>query len=103
MKTATFNWLNHHIRIELPDPADDNTVYVEIHRQPGTYDPELYNPYLTDYRFSADSDDPNNWVLEGVESALAQLAHYGHQFHLPKPVPVTADVGSSDELDDIPF
>jgi hypothetical protein len=103
MKTAIFNWLNHHIRIELSDPDDGNTIYVEIHRQTGTYDPELYNSYLTDYQFSAESNDPNDWVVEGVKSALAQLAHYGHQFHSPKAVPVAAAAGSSDELDDIPF
>lgn len=103
MKTAIFNWLNHHIRIELPDPDDGNTIYVEIHRQTGTYDPNEYNSYLTDYQFSAESSDPNDWVSEGVKSAIATLASYGHRFHESLPVPVAAAVDSDEELDNIPF
>jgi hypothetical protein len=101
MKTAIFNWLNHHIRIELPDPEDDNTVYVEIHRQTGTYDPQLYNSYLTDYRFSAESNDPNQWVVEGAKSAIAELSGWGVKFHESKSASVAAVVGEDE--DDIPF
>lgn len=101
MKTARLNYLNHHIRIELSDPADDNTVYVEIHRQVGTYDPNEYNSYLTDYRFSAESTDPNDWVMEGVKSAIASLSSWGVKFHELSPVPVAA--ADSVEWDDIPF
>lgn len=105
-KTAIFNWLNHHIRIELSDPDDDNTIYVFIYRQAGTYDPELYNSYLSDYQFSAESDDPNDWVVEGVKSALAQLNSWGVKFHEPTLPPVVTAVESGEssvELDDIPF
>jgi hypothetical protein len=49
----------HHIQIEIPDPEDDNTIYVSIYRSKGTYDPNEYNAYLTDYQFSAESSDPN--------------------------------------------
>ena len=104
MKIARLSYLNHHIQIELPNPGDGNTIYVEIHRQMGSYDPNEYNPYLTDYQFSAESDDPNDWVLEGVKSAIASLSSYGVRFHEPPPASPTVGLDeSSDELDEIPF
>ena len=100
-KTAIFNWLDHHIRITLSDPDDDNAIYVEIHRQTGTYDPSEYNSYLTDYRFSAESSDPNDWVLEGVKSAIVELSSWGVKFHELSPVPVAG--ADSVDWEDIPF
>lgn len=46
MPEIIFTYLNHRIEIQLPDPADDNTVYVSIYREPGTYDDTLYNACL---------------------------------------------------------
>lgn len=106
MKTAIFNYLNHHIRIELPDPEDHNTIYVEIHRQTGTYDPNEYNSYLTDYQFSAESHDPNDWVMEGVKSGIAELSSWGVKFYEQSPVVVEqllVEATSLDDLDSIPF
>lgn len=101
MKTAIFNYLNHHIRIGLSDPEDDNTIYVSIYRQTGTYDPNEYNPDLNHYQFSAESNDPNEWVMEGIKSAIAELSSWGVKFHELSPVPVAA--ADSVEWDDIPF
>ena len=104
MKTAIFNYLNHHIRIELSDPEDDNTIYVSVYRATGTYDPNEYNPDLNHYQFSAESNDPNDWVMEGVKSAIAELDAWGVRFHERiTPVPVATAVGSELEIDDIPF
>ncbi len=103
MKTATLNYLNHHIRLELPDPEDNNTVYVEIHRQSGTYDPNEYNSYLSDFQFSAESPNPNDWVIEAMKYAIADLAGYGVKFHEITPPVVTTVVTTDDCLDDIPF
>jgi hypothetical protein len=102
MKVATFNYLSHHVRIELPDPEDSNTIYVSIYRQPGTYDPEIYGSGLNHYHFSASSSDPNDWILEGIKSAIVELNGSGVKFHEPPPVPVAAAL--DDDLDnDIPF
>ena len=110
-KKCNVNWLNHDISIELPDPKESNTIYVLICRQEGTYDPKQYNAYLAEYQFSAKSDDPNDWVLEGIRQAIAQacaasaiatLASYGHRFHVPPPEPVASGADYGD-LDGIPF
>jgi hypothetical protein len=101
MKIATFNYLNHNIQIEVPDPEDTNTIYVTICRAKGSYDPEIYNSYLTDYQFSAESNDPNDWVVEGIKSAIRELSGWGVKFHEPPPV---AAADWDDNLDDdIPF
>ncbi len=105
MKTAIFNYLNHHITIELPDPEDDNTIYVGIYRATGTYDPNEYNPDLNHYQFSAESPDPNDWVVEGIKSAIAELSTWGVKFHEQPPIVERSltEGNSSDDLDSIPF
>ena len=99
MTTAVFEFLNHRIHISLPDPDDSNEIYVEIYRKAGTFNPDLYNAYRTHYQFSADSNDPNDWVVEGVKSALIELAGYGEKFHESRAkVEPTAQ-----DYEDIPF
>jgi|GEM_PF-7011941 len=80
-------------------PKESNTILVLICRQEGTYDPKQYNSYLAEYQFSAKSDDPNEWVLEGIRGAIATLANRGHQYHEP----VVADCADHGGLDKIPF
>lgn len=76
-QTITFTYLKHRVEIKLPDPEEDNTIYTTIYREEGTYDPELYNAYLCDYQFSATSDDPNNWLIEAVKTAVTELGFRG--------------------------
>ena len=84
MQQAIFSYLNHRIEIELPDPTEDNTIKYTIYRQPGTYDEVLYNSYVTDFQFSATADDPNQWVVEAISSAIQQLGFVdGIEYHTP--------------------
>jgi hypothetical protein len=95
---ATINYLNVEIQVSLPNPEEDNTVKVEIHRLPGTYDGTLYNSYLKDFQFSGESD-PNNWILEALNWAIIVVKGYGMEYNEETAV-VTE---SSKDSADIPF
>lgn len=81
MPQAIFTYLKHRIEIQLPDPTEDNTIHYTIYRLPGTYDDALYNSYVACYQFSAAGDDPNQWVLEAISSAIQQLTFQGAEYH----------------------
>jgi hypothetical protein len=96
---ATINYLNHTIKVSLPDSEEDNTVKVEIYRLPGTYDERLYNSYFKDFQFSGESTDPNNWILEALSFAIAELKGYGVEYQ-----ETAAAIAKTPEKDtDIPF
>ena len=78
---ATINYLNVEIQVSLPNPEEDNTVKVVIHRLPGTYNETLYNSYLRNFQFSGESIDPNNWILEALNWAIAELKGYGMEYN----------------------
>jgi hypothetical protein len=96
---ATINYLNVEIQVSLPNPEEDNTVKVLIHKLAGTYDETLYNSYLKDFQFSAESTDPNNWILEALNWAIIVLKGYGMEYNEETAV-VTE---SSENSTDIPF
>ena len=88
MTKATLTYLNHRIEIELPNAAEDNTIKYTIYRQPGTYDESLYGSYVSDFQFSAAGDDPNQWVVEAISSAIQQLGFVdGIEYHTPPQEP----------------
>lgn len=95
---TTLIYLGHRVEISLPDPFEDNTICIGIYREEG-YDPETYNEDLMHYQFSAESADPNEWVMEALKSAIAQLTNRGVKFYEQRPV---STVSNSDE-GDIPF
>lgn len=76
MTNATLNYLNHIIEVNLPNPDEDNTIYVSISRQEGTYDVTFYNSYLKDFQFSAQSKNPNDWILEALQSSIQYLNNW---------------------------
>ena len=86
MTEATFIYLNHRIEILLPDPNEDNTIHCTIYHLPGTYDESLYNDFVTNFQFSATADDPNQWILEAISSAIKQLGFRGDEYHTAPPV-----------------
>jgi hypothetical protein len=96
---ATINYLNNKIEVLLPNPEEDNTVKVQIHRLAGTYDETVYNSYLKDFQFSAESIDPNKWILEALNWAILVLKGYGVEYNEETAV-VTE---SSKDSADIPF
>lgn len=100
-------YLNHCIEITLPDPTEDNTIFVTISRSSGTYDENLYNAYLTDYLFCAENADPNRWLAEAVESAIATLADRGIYYYLEATTTATTSAAKANAddccSDDIPF
>ncbi|AFZ27274.1 hypothetical protein Cylst_5240 [Cylindrospermum stagnale PCC 7417] len=96
---AKLIYLNHEITVTLPDPAEDNTVKVCINKLPGTYDEILYNAYLTNFQFSGDSVDPNNWILEALEAAIKTISGYGTVYAEI----TTGEQHSSEDLGDNPF
>ena len=99
MHTATLSYLNHRVEIKIPDPEEDNQILISIYREEGTYNPDEYNADLTHYQFSAESSDPNEWLGEGVKSAVKELSSWGIKFYES-----WKDKSSSTEdLDFIPF
>ncbi|MEQ8467665.1 hypothetical protein [Coleofasciculus sp. F4-SAH-05] len=84
MFMSTLLYLNHYIRIEMPNPDVDNTIYVSICRASGTYDPDECKPHVTDYQLSAKSPDPNDWIKEAMDSAIATLDKLGVKYYNPK-------------------
>lgn len=101
----SFTYLNHYFEIELPDPEEENNIYVSLWRAKETYDPDLYNAYLTDYQFSATSPDPNQWLTEAISSAISTLAGWGIKYHDLPPTPTSTPNNSDDDNSDydIPF
>jgi hypothetical protein len=95
----TFNYLNHCIEIDLPDPEDSDIIYITLSKAEGTFDPNIENAYLADFQYSAKGEDPNSWLAEAVGIAIASLNHRGIRYYEPKPVQVSADF----ELSNIPF
>lgn len=77
METATLSYLDFVITIELPDPKEDNSIYILIHRLEGSYNKEEYNSYLTHFRFSAENSDPNKWLVEAIDAAIYNLISGG--------------------------
>ncbi|PSB40580.1 hypothetical protein C7B80_33085 [Cyanosarcina cf. burmensis CCALA 770] len=96
--TVTFTYLNHCIEIDLPDPEDSNTIYITLSKAEGTFDPNVENAYMTDFQHSAEAEDPNSWLAEAVEAAIATLGFRGIKYYEPKPVALTEL-----EVSDIPF
>ncbi|MBH8564457.1 hypothetical protein I8748_20105 [Nostoc sp. CENA67] len=86
---ATLNYLNHLITIDLPNPEENNTCFVLIERQ---------GAYLDDFQFSGESEDPNDWILEGTRLAIKTIKSYGVSFYTKKPACSTAE-----DCKDIPF
>lgn len=101
-KKVCFAYLNHYIEIQLPEPKEDNTIYVNLWRADGTYDASLYNAYLTDYQFSATNNDPNQWLTEAISSAINVLANWGIKYYEPPSTPETTNP-TFDDIYDIPF
>ena len=99
MTEAIFTYLNHRIEIQLPDPSEDNTVEITFYRLPGTYDETLYNDFVTNYQFSAEADDPNQWVLEAITIAIQQLGFSGNVYHHTPPVQALEQAELSNEPD----
>ena len=97
--TVTFTYLNHCIEIDLPDPEDSNTIYITLSKAEGTFDPNVENAYITDFQHSAASEDPNSWLAEAVEVALASLNHRGIKYYESKSIQELEDF----EPSDIPF
>lgn len=58
---VTYNYLQFTIELEIPDSREDNTITVTI------YDPN--GNYQTDYWFTPESNDPQDWEEEAFESA----------------------------------
>ena len=100
MTEATFIYLNHRIEIQLPDPSDDNTIHCTIFHLPGTYDETLYNSFVDNFQFSAAGDDPNQWVLEAITSAIQQLSFSGNEYHTAPQVQalVWAEISSEPDI-----
>ncbi len=103
LQQVTFNYLNFTIQIELPNPHEDNTVRVAIYRVEGTYDSSLYNSFLTNYQFSADNLDPNNWVLEAIETAIATLKRWDVAYFSDCDTLLVSQSNSEEDLEMIPF
>lgn len=101
MRTATLKYLNHIIRVELPDPKDSNQIAVMIHRAEGTYDPNEVNSYLGDWLFTGTSQNPNEWVLEALKDAIDTLAAHGENYFDVKPA--TYKLDESKNYKDVPF
>lgn len=60
-------------------------------------------PVLTITTESASSSDPNDWIVEGIKSALLELKGEGVRFHESLPVAVTTVSDDDDFDEDIPF
>lgn len=77
--TAVINYLDHIIEIKLDSPDEGNDIKIAIHSI--YYEPEDSSQgYLTDYQFSAESPNPNKWLLEAIDSAIWQLNNRGVRF-----------------------
>lgn len=100
---ASLNYLDFSIEIQLPDPSEDNTIHVAIYRAQGTYDQNLYNSYLTNYQFSANSPDPNMWLLEAMEIAIATLKQWGIAYALDDDTELLKQNNIEEDLESIPF
>lgn len=96
---ATLSYLNCVIEVTLPDnPNEDNTVFVSISMAEGTYDPNLYTGYINDWQFSAESEDPNQWIFEALTSAIKCIGkRFSPYAEFPNSTPGVFD------LDFIPF
>lgn len=77
----SLTYLDHCIKIDLPDPEDSNTIYITLSRIEGNYDPNTENAYLTDFQYSATSEDPNQWLAEAVGVAIAALSNRGIKYY----------------------
>lgn len=102
-QTATLNYLDFRIEIQLPDPSEDNTIHVAIHRAEGTYNQNLFNSYLTNYQFSANNLDPNTWLLEAMETAIATLKQWDVAYALLSNTESLKHNNSEEDLESIPF
>lgn len=79
MKTAaTVEYLNHRIRIKLPEPDRGNRIEVVIENI--LEEPEGVYHYLTHFEFSVQSA-PNDWIIEAMQQAIAKLEEYDIRFH----------------------
>ncbi len=97
----SFAYLDHWIEVQLPDPEDSNTIYVNLWRAEGTFDTDLYNAYLDDYQFTTSSSDPNEWVIEAINSAIKHLTSWGVYYY--EPSLISAKTASNADIADIPF
>ncbi|GAX45770.1 hypothetical protein NIES4075_67910 [Tolypothrix sp. NIES-4075] len=103
---ATINYLNCLITVDLPNPEEDNTVKVFVKRLPGTYDKNLYYAGLTNFQFSAESENPNDWILEALKHAIASIEYYVTPYavsELPAIIKTEIDESSEEEYENFPF
>lgn len=86
--TAVINYLGHIIEIELDDPIEGNDIKISIHSiYHDEYDSsDLSRGYVTDYQFSAENQDPNQWLSEAIDSATWHLTNRGIKFSDYRPV-----------------
>jgi hypothetical protein len=103
VQKATLSYLGFQIEIQLPDPSDDNTIHVAIHRAEGTYDPNLFNSYLTNYQFSANNPDPNVWLLEAMEIAITTLKQWDVAYAVDCDTSLPSENNREEDLVGIPF
>lgn len=98
---VSFTYLNHCIEINLPDPEDSNIIYISLTKAPGTYDCSQETGYLTDYCYTAQSSDRNQWLTEAVSIAIKGLANRGIKYYdqAPLVLPLATDI----DVSDIPF
>ena len=102
MQTATLNYLNYVITVELPDPNEDNTICVAIHRLEGTYDKEDYNSYVDHFQFSAEDNDPNKWLLEALQCAIDNLSSGGDVYFKSPPFQAAFDESVNQYFEGLP-
>lgn len=103
---ATINYLNCLIAIDLPNPEEDNTVKVFVERLPGTYDENLYYAGLKQFQFSAESENPNDWIMEALKHAIASIAPYVEPYTVWEPLTATQTAtseSSEEEYENFPF
>lgn len=97
---VSFTYLNHCIEIDLPDPEDSNIIYITLTKAALTFDPAQETGFLTSYQFTPVADDPNQWLVEAVSSAIRGLANRGIQYYSQPPLPVLA---AENDLSDVIF
>ncbi|AFZ27213.1 hypothetical protein Cylst_5173 [Cylindrospermum stagnale PCC 7417] len=55
--------------ISISDPEEGNDVKVTVRMDEGQFNKDHYSGYCTDFQYSAESSDPNDWENEAIEAA----------------------------------
>lgn len=98
---VSFTYLGCCIEIDLPDPEDSNVIYIALNKAPGTYDPNEETGFLGSYQFSGVANDPNQWLVEAISSAIDGCAGRGMKYYEQPPL---VPRGATDiDASDIPF